>query len=489
MELFGPPRPDAARSTIVHDPFDAEAFEAILPRAPGLRLVLETSEVPLAKELAFDLFCSFYKYFIKLRSPAEMAPECLSHLDLMGRALGLREHGKLRGYTRLKAAETAMATELVLDVILAELATAPPPPDRPADANETTSEASVPTTQVRTERIREALRDAREDLQSATELIAAWSAGPGQETRLPAERKLRLMAEIVRNPRLRRIAQLFGRYRRLGLRERTLPSVRASHEVVDFVQGGDVARAVAGELSSLAMREREDLFYSKVVTRSLLVYELWHREEEPRRVYLCIDNSGSMSGDKEVWAKASALALAHLALAQGRPVEVVLFGDAADDLRCVSMRPEDDGSTRLEKAMDVASYFLGGGTDFVKPLSHVLDSIQAEGKEGNDLLFVSDALCPIAGDFIARFRETKARYDLRVTSVIIGEDPFDLSEISDTVHRLDEALQEGEALAAHFASAFLERSPEGRRAVRAPLRAGRGTPLLFDHFLPSADGA
>lgn len=487
MELFGPPRPVAARSTIVHDPFDTEAFEAILPQAPGLHLLLETSDVPLAKELALDLFCSFYKYFIKLRSPAEIAPECLSHLELMDRALGLREHEKLRGYTRLRAAETAMATEIVLDVLLAELASAPPP-DRPADTTEATSETSVPTTQVRTERIREALRDAREDLQSATELIAAWSSGPGQETRLPAEGKLRLMAEIVRNPRLRRIAQLFGRYRRLGLRERTLPSVRASHEVVDFVQGGDVARAVAGELSSLATREREDLFYSKVVTRSLLVYELWHTEEEPRRVYLCIDNSGSMSGDKEVWAKASALALAHLALAQGRPVEVVLFGDAADNLRSVSMRPEDDGSTRLEKAMDVASYYLGGGTDFVKPLSHVLASIEREGKQGNDLLFVSDALCPIPEDFIARFRETKARHDLRVTSVIIGEDPFDLSEISDIVHRLDEALQEGEALAAHFASAFLERTPEGRRAVRAPLRAGRGAPLLFDHFLPSEGG-
>src|SRR5256712_10108817 len=113
------------------------------------------------------------------------------------------------------------------------------------------------------------------------------------------------------------------------------------------------------------MEEREDLFYSKVVTHSLLIYELWRREEEPRPVYLCIDNSGSMAGDKEVWAKASALALAHLALAEGRPVEVVLFRDAADPLPVVSMRPADDGSTRLEKLMDVASYILGGGTGFV----------------------------------------------------------------------------------------------------------------------------
>src|SRR5256885_14938639 len=128
--------------------------------------------------------------------------------------------------------------------------------------------------------------------------------------------------------------------------------MRASQEVVDFIQGGDVARALAGELSSWAMQEREDLFYAKVVTHSLLIYELWRSKEDPRAVYLCIDNSGSMAGEKEVWAKASALALAHLALAEDRPVEVVLFGDAADPLRGVAMRPADGAATRLGEMLD-----------------------------------------------------------------------------------------------------------------------------------------
>ena len=123
----------------------------------------------------------------------------------------------------------------------------------------------------------------------------------------------------------------------------------------------------------------------------------------------------------------------------------------------------------------------------MKPLSHVLDAIEAAHYTGNDLLFVSDGLCPIPEEFIRRFREAKARYDLRMTSVLIGEEPFALSEISDAVHRLDEALEAGEALAAHFASAFLERGHEPGRPVGTPLRPGRATPLLFDHFLPDPD--
>src|SRR5437773_1646445 len=358
--VFGPPGSTLSRSALAHDPFDREAFEEVLPRAPGLRLLLESSKDPGTKDLGFDLFCSFYKYFVKLLPADQVIEECRGHRDLLDRALGLREHEKLRAWTRLKSAETALATELVLDLILiepttgAEKARAPTPEAGTSPEDATAAEASA-------ERLREVLRDVREDLEGAVELVAAWSAGPGEETRLPPEMKLQLMRNLVRNPRLRRIARLFGRYRRMGLADREAKALLASEEVVEFVQGGEVARALAAELANFAMREREDLFYSKVVQHQLLVYELWQRHERPRPVYLCLDNSGSMSGEKEVWAKASALALAHMALQHGRSVEIVLFGDAADPLRVVWLDPRDKGRIRLDELLDVASDFLGGG--------------------------------------------------------------------------------------------------------------------------------
>src|SRR5467141_1897561 len=118
--VFGPPGLTLSRSALVHDPFDREAFEEVLPRAPGLRLLLETSTDPGTKDLAYDLFCSFYKYFVKLLPTDQVMEECRPHRDLLDRALGLREHEKLRAWTRLKSAETALATELVLDLLLNE---------------------------------------------------------------------------------------------------------------------------------------------------------------------------------------------------------------------------------------------------------------------------------------------------------------------------------------------------------------------------------
>src|SRR5436309_4201914 len=439
--VFGPPGSTLSRSALVHGPSDREAFEEGLPRAPGLRLLLESSKDPGTKDLGFDLFCSFYQYCRKLPPADQVIEECRGHRDLLDRALGLREHEKLRAWTRLKSAETALATELVLDLLLIEPTTGPEKARAPTPEAGTSPEDAT-ATDASTERLREVLRDVREDLEGAVELVAAWSAGPGEETRLPPEMKLQLMRNLVRNPRLRRIARLFGRYRRMGLADREAKALLASEEVVDFVQGGDVARALAAELANFAMREREDLFYSKVVQHQLLVYELWQRHERPRPVYLCLDNSGSMSGEKEVWAKASALALAHMALQHGRPVEIVLFGDVADPLRIVSLHPQDNGPQRLEKVTDVASYFLGGGTDFQKPLAHVLDAIgEGRGGPGTDVLFVSDGLCPLPEEFVRRFIETKNRNDIRLTSVVIGGEPFSLAAISDTVHRLEDSLQ------------------------------------------------
>lgn len=485
--VFGPLDPVLSRSVVLHDPFDVEAFADILPRAPGLRLLLETFPGPETRDLALDLFCSFYKYVVKLLPSDAVVPERRAHRDLVGRALGLREHEKLRAWTRLRPAETALATELVLDLLVNR---PQPEPPKPAEESAASSEPGnePEAEEVSTEDLPEILRDAREDLEGAVELVAAWSSGPGEVTRLRPETKLQLMRNLVRNPRLRRIALLFGKYRRMGVRERDLKAVLASEEVVDYVRGGEVARALTGELANFAIPEREGLFYAKLVTHQLLIYELWQRHERPRPVYVCLDNSGSMSGEKEVWAKASALALTHMALQHGRSVEIVLFGDAADPLRAVSFQPKDDGPTRLAKVMDVASYFLGGGTDFQKPLTHVLEAIEAgDDRTGNDVLFISDGLCPLSEDFVRRFREAKARHNIRLTTVVIGGEPFSLAPISDSVHRLEDSLEAADELSAQFASSFLERSTERAARRRARPMADRSQPLVFDHFLPTSD--
>src|SRR5438094_5294847 len=87
--VFGPPGPTLSRSALVHDPFDREAFEEVLPRAPGVLLLLESSKEPGTRELAFDLFCSFYIYFVKLLRADRVIEGSSGNRVLLVRAPGL----------------------------------------------------------------------------------------------------------------------------------------------------------------------------------------------------------------------------------------------------------------------------------------------------------------------------------------------------------------------------------------------------------------
>jgi len=182
----------------VHDPFDREAFDGILPRAPGLRLLVDGSPDPQTRDLAFDLFCSFYKYFVKLLPSEQIAAECERHHELLGRALGLREHEKLRAWTRLKPAETALATEIVLDLLLREpVNDSPNPPHESAESEDTQeTDTTESLDDVSTERLREVLRDAREDLEGAVEL-ATYPASPSGDVRRSDPARVSRTFELV----------------------------------------------------------------------------------------------------------------------------------------------------------------------------------------------------------------------------------------------------------------------------------------------------
>jgi hypothetical protein len=97
---------------------------------------------------------------------------------------------------------------------------------------------------------------------------------------------------------------------------------------------------------------------------------------------------------------------------------------------------------------------------------------------------VSDGLCPLSEDFVRRFREAKARNDIRLTTVVIGGEPFSLAPLSDSVYRLEDSLEERDKLAAQFAVTFLERTSGTPVPRKSRVVGDRSQPLVFDHFLP-----
>ena len=94
---------------------------------------------------------------------------------------------------------------------------------------------------------------------------------------------------------------------------------------------------------------------------------------------MAIDNSGSMSGEPEVWAKAVGLATAAIAREQKRSFYGIHFGSAYE-METFDFRDWD--KVTVDQIIDYAEFFFGGGTDFMAPLSHALKLLQDEEREG-----------------------------------------------------------------------------------------------------------
>jgi uncharacterized protein with von Willebrand factor type A (vWA) domain len=173
---------------------------------------------------------------------------------------------------------------------------------------------------------------------------------------------------------------------------------------------------------------------------------------------ICYDESGSMAGEKEIWAKAVVLALLFIARRQKRPYAAIAFGSAKEIRVKTIQRPE---MATMADVLEVAEPFFNGGTDFQRPLMEARKIIEAGGCpstgsarcpghrfERADVVFVTDGLCRVTPEFLAEFEAFKKRTATRVFAVLV--DVGSSAEVSvrrwaDQVHRVVDLARDAQA--------------------------------------------
>jgi uncharacterized protein with von Willebrand factor type A (vWA) domain len=152
-------------------------------------------------------------------------------------------------------------------------------------------------------------------------------------------------------------------------------------------------------------------------------------------IVFCMDNSGSMAGLPEMWSKAVGLATLAIAKEQKRSFYGIHFGSAWE-LECFDFRRVEDMT--LDRVLDFAEFFFGGGTDFMVPLtkahSILLEEEADKGFIEGDIVFVTDGICAVRNDWLEHFQDEKARLGFRTWGILIGTTPrAPLTDICDTV--------------------------------------------------------
>lgn len=255
--------------------------------------------------------------------------------------------------------------------------------------------------------IRRGIEQANDSIDQAVDTMSAFGYGlddGGDGRGGDIEQKRKLMSSVAKSDKLKKLAALAGRMRRIASRKQRSKVSHTRDEISNITLGDDLARLLPSELVKLSDQDTEILFYKGLVERDLLCYELKGNEPQGRGpIVICVDNSGSMGGAKELWSKAVALALLDIAVKQRRTFAIIHFDTK---VKCSLTWEAGPNPPEPGKVLQVMEFFSGGGTDFEPPLRKALELLEHDKFGKADVVLVTDGC---AGEsFAPEFRRRMA---------------------------------------------------------------------------------
>ncbi len=71
--------------------------------------------------------------------------------------------------------------------------------------------------------------------------------------------------------------------------------------------------------------------------------------------------------------------------------------------------------------MSAAETFLGGGTNFERPIREAIRLMESEGFEKADVVFITDGECALSDACRQELQATQAAYHFTVTGILLDE--------------------------------------------------------------------
>jgi uncharacterized protein with von Willebrand factor type A (vWA) domain len=293
--------------------------------------------------------------------------------------------------------------------------------------------------------VHRAVKRAAEKTGEQAESLDGWGLDPGALQGVPPEERLALAERVMQSDKLRRLAELVGRFRNLAVAAQAERTERVPGQIEGVELGGDVGRMLPAELALLRHPALRRDLYRRLAERQVMQYRTTGRRKQALGpLVVCYDESGSMAGEKELWAKAVVLALLFVARRQGRPFAAIAFG-SKDEIRNKTI--EQPRRATMADVLEVAEPFFNGGTDFQRPLAEARRIIEGGGAghsagrlfERADMVFVTDGLCSVSPEFLAEFAAFKRGTGTRVFAVLadVGRSAeASVRQWADQVHRV-----------------------------------------------------
>lgn len=364
----------------------------------------------------------------------ERLPPSRTNPALRGWAEGVHATcDQLPAFARL-AAECrgdAAASAAAVEALLRELNLPPPeeaPPPAPPGVGKDSLRRPLAAACAVAARAVEALRDAVEGL-AYVAFQGGHMPGTGTHEGAPHEHAAvrPLAARLKLDERLRRIATLAGRFKRIAASKRRQRVKHGADEVTDVEQGADLGRALPVELAKLTHPLLRLDFMRALLERQALQYRLEGTASLGKGPLVALlDKSGSMDGPRDVWATAVALALLDQAQRERRTYALLGF-DSHVKFEAV-VNPADP---LPEEGLFVS---CGGGTEIAAAIARGLEIIRSHpgALRKADIVLITDGGSDASE--AGRLRESAAALGVTILGLGIGVEREWLLPWCDEVH-------------------------------------------------------
>ncbi len=227
------------------------------------------------------------------------------------------------------------------------------------------------------------------------------------------------------------IAQVeYEQYKTWKKRYYAIEQPYGASEIVGVTQGGNINKATTAELSLLADKVAEYLFYKKLLDRDLYIWEQvsketvetkeeevkWRKRQSRGPVVVVADTSGSMAGYPEEFAKAFVFAMASMLSQEDRPLYIIFF---STQYKVLELTAENKNWNDF---LEFLKHSFHGGTDPTQALTEAIRTMENNKiYQKADLFLLTDGQFGNLSDNIAvGIKELKEQFGCRFFALILG---------------------------------------------------------------------